>query len=392
MGITTLGAERATNPFLARAGPLAPPWPGRKSCGPRGAPSTSLGRTGTRASQLLDGRPRVLRRAGYEYLETPIFEDTDLFARGVGESTDIVQKEMFTFEDQGGRSITLRPEDTAGVCRAYVEHGMHKLPQPVRAWYCGPVLPLRGPAGRAASASSPRSAPRRSAPMTPRSTPSVILLLDDLLGRAGRGDCACGSRASATPRPAAPTPTSSASYLRAREDQLSDEVRGRLDANPLRAFDSDHEGTRAAVAEAPRLVDRLARRGRRPSRRGPRPARRRGPRLRARRHPGPRPRLLHAHGVRVHERRARRPERGRRRRPLRRAGRAAGRPRDAGDRLGGGRRAHPAGLGGPSRGPPHPEVLWPSTRAATRRAAFRLIARPPGRRAWPRRWSRRAVR
>src|SRR5918994_5367368 len=77
----------------------------------------------------------VLRRAGYERLETPAFEDTELFSRSVGEATDIVRKEMFTFEDQGGRSLTLRPEGTASVCRAYVEHGMHKLPQPVRLWY-----------------------------------------------------------------------------------------------------------------------------------------------------------------------------------------------------------------------------------------------------------------
>ena len=69
----------------------------------------------------------VLGRAGYEPVDTPIFEDTDLFARGVGETTDIVQKEMFTFEDQGGRLLSLRPEGTAGICRAYIEHGMHTV-------------------------------------------------------------------------------------------------------------------------------------------------------------------------------------------------------------------------------------------------------------------------
>ena len=62
----------------------------------------------------------VLERAGYGHFESPVFEDTEVFARGVGESTDIVQKEMFTFEDKAGRSLTLRPEATAGVCRAYV--------------------------------------------------------------------------------------------------------------------------------------------------------------------------------------------------------------------------------------------------------------------------------
>src|SRR5205814_3713048 len=78
---------------------------------------------------------RLLEGAGYGRIETPSFEATELFARGVGEATDIAQKEMYSFDDGGGRALTLRPEGTAPVCRAYVEHGMHKLPQPVRLWY-----------------------------------------------------------------------------------------------------------------------------------------------------------------------------------------------------------------------------------------------------------------
>ena len=78
---------------------------------------------------------RILEAAGYRRIETPVFEATELFARGVGESTDIVQKEMYTFEDMGGRSVTLRPEGTAPVCRAYLEHGMQTLAQPVKLWY-----------------------------------------------------------------------------------------------------------------------------------------------------------------------------------------------------------------------------------------------------------------
>src|SRR5205807_5441202 len=80
---------------------------------------------------------RVLGAAGYRRIETPAFEATDLFARGVGEATDIVQKEMYSFDDGGGRSLTLRPEGTAPICRAYMEHGMHKLPAPVKLWYLG---------------------------------------------------------------------------------------------------------------------------------------------------------------------------------------------------------------------------------------------------------------
>ena len=72
---------------------------------------------------------------GYKRIDTPVFEDTDLFLRGVGGATDIVQKEIYTFEDRGGNKLTLRPEGTAPVCRAYLEHGMQNLPQPVKLYY-----------------------------------------------------------------------------------------------------------------------------------------------------------------------------------------------------------------------------------------------------------------
>ncbi len=91
----------------------------------------------------------ILGRAGYARMETPAFEETALFARGVGGSTDIVRKEMFTFSDQGGRSLTLRPESTASIARAYIEHGMQKLPQPVKLWSYGPAFRHERPqAGR----------------------------------------------------------------------------------------------------------------------------------------------------------------------------------------------------------------------------------------------------
>ena len=77
------------------------------------------------------------RLAGYQLIELPVFEDTDLFKRGVGESTDVVSKEMYTFEDRGGRSITLRPEGTAGVMRAVIEHGLDRGQLPVKVWYSG---------------------------------------------------------------------------------------------------------------------------------------------------------------------------------------------------------------------------------------------------------------
>ncbi len=88
---------------------------------------------------------RILGAAGYRRIETPAFESTELFARGVGVATDIVQKEMYSFDDGGGRSMTLRPEGTAPVCRAYLEHGMHKLPQPVKLWYLSSFFRAEAP-------------------------------------------------------------------------------------------------------------------------------------------------------------------------------------------------------------------------------------------------------
>ena len=78
---------------------------------------------------------RVCHRFGYEEIRIPTFEQTDLFQRGVGDTTDVVQKEMYTFEDKGGRSISLRPEGTAGVVRSFIENGMGSLPSPVRLFY-----------------------------------------------------------------------------------------------------------------------------------------------------------------------------------------------------------------------------------------------------------------
>ncbi len=91
----------------------------------------------------------ISRIYGYRRIDTPLFEDAGLFVRGVGAETDIVQKEMYTFEDRGGNKLTLRPEGTASVCRAYVEHGMQSLPQPVKLYYSGPSFRYERPqAGR----------------------------------------------------------------------------------------------------------------------------------------------------------------------------------------------------------------------------------------------------
>jgi histidyl-tRNA synthetase len=197
-----------------------------------------------------------LGRAGYEPFETPVFEDTELFARGVGESTDIVQKEMFTFEDKAGRSLTLRPEATAAICRAYIEHGMHKLAQPVKLWTWGPFFRHEAPqAGRF------RQFTQVDAEALGSDDPSLdaelILLLGELIERAGAGPARLRLSSLGSPETRAVYLDELRTHLRRHEGDLSEEVRARLDQNPLRAFDADHEGTRRVVTVAPKLVEWL---------------------------------------------------------------------------------------------------------------------------------------
>jgi histidyl-tRNA synthetase len=194
--------------------------------------------------------------AGYARIDTPIFEDTALFARGVGEGTDIVHKEMFTFTDQGDRSLTLRPEATAAICRSYIEHGMHRLPQPVKLWSSGPFFRHERPqAGRF------RQFHQLDAEVIGSESPLVdaelIMLLDDLLRGLGVPGVRLRLSSLGTPASRAAYREELLGYLRDREGDLSEDVRARMEENPLRAFDAKDPGTQAAMADAPRMVDRL---------------------------------------------------------------------------------------------------------------------------------------
>ena len=211
---------------------------------------------GRRRAVLARAYEDVLGRAGYEPIETPAFEDTELFARGVGEATDIVRKEMFTFEDKAGRSLTLRPEGTAGVCRAYAEHGMHKLPQPVKLRYWGPFFRHEAPqAGRY------RQFTQLGAEALGSDDPSldaeIVLLLAELVEAVGARDIRVRVSSLGTPETREAYLAELGAYLGEHESELSDDVRDRLATNPLRAFDADHAGTRAVMEGAPRLLDRL---------------------------------------------------------------------------------------------------------------------------------------
>jgi histidyl-tRNA synthetase len=198
----------------------------------------------------------ILERAGYRRIETPTFEATALFARGVGESTDVVQKEMYTFNEDGGESFTLRPEGTAPVCRAYLEHGMHKLPQPVRLRYLSTFFRRERPQhGRY------RQFWQVGAEAIGSDDPAVdaesILLLAEILEAARTRELRLRVSSLGTPDTRAEYRAELQRYLREHEDRLSQEVRERIDLNPLRAFDADHPGTRDVMRGAPLLLDRL---------------------------------------------------------------------------------------------------------------------------------------
>ena len=199
---------------------------------------------------------RILGGAGYGRIETPSFEYTDVFARGVGASTDIVQKEMYTFDDGGGRSVTLRPEGTAPICRAYAEHGMHKLPQPVKLWYLSSFFRQEKPqAGRY------RQFWQIGAEALGSDDPAVdaeiITLLATLLAELEVGGLRLRIASLGTPATRAAYRQELQDYLRTNAERLSGEVRSRIELNPLRAFDSDHPGTREVMAGAPLLLDQL---------------------------------------------------------------------------------------------------------------------------------------
>jgi histidyl-tRNA synthetase len=217
-----------------------------------------LGEQAAARTALLRSAQTILEGAGYERIETPVFEATELFARGVGESTDIVQKEMFTFEDGGGRSLTLRPEGTAPVCRAYVEHGMHKRRQPVKLWYLSSFFRHeRAQAGRY------RQFWQVGAEALGSDDPALdaesIVLLNALLVESGVRNVRLRLSSLGSGESRNEYRERLQTYLRAHEDSLSAEVASRIELNPLRAFDSEHEGTRCMMKDAPRLIEHLSR-------------------------------------------------------------------------------------------------------------------------------------
>ena len=198
-------------------------------------------------------------RAGYGLLELPVFEDTGLYARGVGESTDVVSKEMYTFADRGERSVTLRPEGTAGVVRSVIEHGLDRAGLPVKVYYAGPFFRYERPqAGRYRQLQ--QVGVEAIGIDDPALDAEVIAVADEgfrALGLTGYrleltslGDDDC--------RPAYRTLLQE--FLAGLD--LDDATRARAEVNPLRVLDDKRPEVRALMADAPLLLHHLSERSR----------------------------------------------------------------------------------------------------------------------------------
>ncbi len=193
---------------------------------------------------------------GFGRIVTPTFEETAVFERGVGTATDIVRKEMYTFDDRAGRSLTLRPEGTAPVARAYAEHGMHKLPQPVKLWYLAPMFRYEAPqSGRfrehwqvGAEAFGSED---------PLLDAEMIALLAEVYERLGVPGVRLRISSMGDPDTRGPYRELLLAHLARHGNALPQDVRDRMHDNPLRLFDMKDDAVRSVMADAPRLLDNL---------------------------------------------------------------------------------------------------------------------------------------
>ena len=194
------------------------------------------------------------KNSGYELMELPVFEETELFARGVGESTDVVRKEMYTFEDRGGRSITLRPEGTAGVMRATIEHNLDRGQLPVKVFYSGAFFRAERPqAGRY------RQFYQVGIEAIGLSDPLLDVEVIAVADRAFRQLGLKNYRLEITSLGDALTRANYLTELRAyiATLDLDEETKARAEINPLRLFDDKRPEIRSALAGAPILMEYL---------------------------------------------------------------------------------------------------------------------------------------
>ncbi|NET34712.1 MAG: histidine--tRNA ligase, partial [Cyanothece sp. SIO1E1] len=200
----------------------------------------------------------ILNRAAYREIRTPIFEQTALFERGIGEATDIVGKEMYTFKDRGDRSITLRPELTAGVVRAFIEHNLYAQGGVQRLWYTGPMFRYERPqAGRQRQFHQLGVEVIGSG--SPRADAEVIALAADILQTLGLMQTLKLDLNSVGDREDRQNYRDAlVSYFIPYQDQLDPDSQDRLTRNPLRILDSKDERTQAIAQDAPSILDYLS--------------------------------------------------------------------------------------------------------------------------------------
>jgi histidyl-tRNA synthetase len=197
----------------------------------------------------------LFRTYGYSEIILPVMEYTEVFARGIGQGTDIVQKEMFTFEDKGGRSLTLRPEATAGVARAFIQHHLAAAGLPVKLYYQGPMFRHERPQAGRYRQFRQLGVELIGSPY-PSADAEVIILCAEFFRRLGiSSDLVVNSVGDADCRPA--YVESLQEYLRGREEFLCGDCRRRAVENPLRVLDCKVESCAEVIAKAPGLDDFL---------------------------------------------------------------------------------------------------------------------------------------
>ncbi len=207
--------------------------------------------------ELVSGAARrAAERFGYGRIDTPAFEDAGLFVRGVGQVTDIVEKETYTFEDRGGDPLTLRAEGTAPVCRAYLEHGMHNLPQPVRLFYFCPVFRYERPQSGRYRQHHQFGVEAIGGP-EPEVDAEVIELGWRLLEELGIGGLRLLVNSMGDADTRGDYVERLQAYFRDRIDLIPPEIAGRVETNPLRVLDSKDPRMAEIRAGAPRCVDHL---------------------------------------------------------------------------------------------------------------------------------------
>ncbi len=200
---------------------------------------------------------KIFSRAAYREIRTPIFEQTELFARGIGEATDVVGKEMYSFIDKGERSVTLRPEGTAGVVRAYIENGLHVKGSLQRLWYVGPMFRYENvQAGRQRQFHQLGMEVLGSA--DPRADAEVIALAIDLLSELGLPDLRLDLNSVGTPADRLRYREALVDYLTPYQAELDPDSQNRLSRNPMRILDSKIAATQTIIEDAPKIWSYLA--------------------------------------------------------------------------------------------------------------------------------------